>query len=352
MTIENKTVTYSPAYTLVPTYDCFNRCTYCNFRTEPGQSPWMSLSDAQQILRSLQGTGTTEILILSGEVHPQSPRRKDWFNSIYRLCQLSLALGFLPHTNAGVLSFEEMEKLKQINASMGLMLEQIAPKFQQTVHRHAPSKDPALRQQQLEWAGKLGIPFTTGLLLGIGETPEDWQITLNAIAQIHRRWGHIQEVILQPHSPGDRQHSQGKAFDLSRLPEVVTLARQILPSEIALQIPPNLVQQPDILLACLEAGARDLGGIGPRDEVNPNYPHPHYHALKQILQSAGWQLTERLPVYPQFDRALPINLQRRVMQWRVQHDRTSEIATESPVSARELSLCALAQAAPTVSASA
>lgn len=314
MTIENKTVTYSPAYTLVPTYDCFNRCTYCNFRTEPGQSPWMSLSDAQQILRSLQGTGTVEILILSGEVHPQSPHRKDWFNLIYRMCQLSLALGFLPHTNAGVLSFEEMTKLKKINASMGLMLEQSAPKFQQTVHRHAPSKDAAVRQQQLEWAGELGIPFTTGLLLGIGETPEDWQATLQAIAQTHRRWGHIQEVILQPHSPGDRQRSLGEAFDLSRLPDVVKLARQILPSDIALQIPPNLVQQPDILLACLEAGVRDLGGIGPRDEVNPDYPHPHHRTLKRLLQSAGWQLTERLPVYPQFDRALPINLQRRVVQ--------------------------------------
>jgi FO synthase subunit 1 len=274
----------------------------------------MSLSDAQQILRSLQGTGTVEILILSGEVHPQSPHRKDWFNLIYRMCQLSLALGFLPHTNAGVLSFEEMTKLKKINASMGLMLEQSAPKFQQTVHRHAPSKDAAVRQQQLEWAGELGIPFTTGLLLGIGETPEDWQATLQAIAQTHRRWGHIQEVILQPHSPGDRQRSLGEAFDLSRLPDVVKLARQILPSDIALQIPPNLVQQPDILLACLEAGVRDLGGIGPRDEVNPDYPHPHHRTLKRLLQSAGWQLTERLPVYPQFDRALPINLQRRVVQ--------------------------------------
>lgn len=307
-------ITYSPAYTLVPTYECFNRCAYCNFRSDPGQRPWMSLEDATAILRSLLDTGIIEILILSGEVHPQSSRRAEWFRRIHDLCELALSWGFLPHTNAGPLSFEEMAQLKPVNVSMGLMLEQTNPHLE--VHRHAPSKVPALRQQQLEWAGELGIPFTTGLLLGIGETPTDWQETLLAIARIHQRWGHIQEVILQPHSPGSQAGFSGEAFQLDRLPEVVQLSREILPPEIALQIPPNLVATPAILLACLDAGATDLGGIGLRDEVNPDYPHPDHQALADFLALSGWHLVQRLPVYPQYDHRLGDRLQAGVKQWR------------------------------------
>ncbi|MBW4680666.1 MAG: 7,8-didemethyl-8-hydroxy-5-deazariboflavin synthase subunit CofG [Microcoleus vaginatus WJT46-NPBG5] len=312
----SRIVTYSPAYTVVPTYECFNRCTYCNFRVDPQQSPWLELSDAQRLLKSLQDTGMIEILILSGEVHPQSSRRQAWFERIYDLCELALLLGFLPHTNAGPLSLEEMAKLKTVNVSMGLMLEQLTPKLMLTVHRHAPSKIPECRLQQLEWAGELQIPFTTGLLLGIGETLDDCEETLQAITDIHRQWGHIQEVILQPHSPGTQQTWEGSAFSVHRLTEVVKIARQILPTEIALQIPPNLVQEPAALLACLEAGARDLGGIGPRDEVNPDYPHPHYQKLSEILKPAGWQLVPRLPVYPQYDAWLQGRLHDAVKQWR------------------------------------
>lgn len=310
-------ITYSPAYTLVPTYECFNHCTYCNFRVGPLQSPWLSLAEAQKQLQPLKTQGIIEILILSGEVHPQSPRRPAWFQRIYNLCEIALSIGFLPHTNAGPLSFEEMAKLKEVNVSMGLMLEQLTPKLLQTVHRHAPSKVPELRRQQLEWAGQLKIPFTTGLLLGIGETEADWQETLTAIAKIYSVYGNIQEVILQPHSPGSQQSWAGSGFPLEKLPTVVAIAREILPSEIALQIPPNLVAEPPILLACLEAGARDLGGIGPRDEVNPDYPHPHYQALAELLAASEWQLRRRLPVYPQYDQWLSPRLQAAVSQWRI-----------------------------------
>ncbi|MDY6939293.1 MAG: 7,8-didemethyl-8-hydroxy-5-deazariboflavin synthase subunit CofG, partial [Cyanobacteriota bacterium] len=307
--------TYSSAYTLVPTYECFNRCSYCNFRTDPGDSPWLSLADARQILESLQNGGTIEILILCGEVHPQSPRRKAWFDRIYNLCELALSLGFLPHTNAGPLTWEEMAKLKQVNISMGLMLEQTTPKLMETVHRRAPSKTPKIRQQQLEWAGEMQIPFTTGLLLGIGETPADWQETLEAIARVHHQWGHIQEVILQPHSLGGRQPWLGETFETAQLVRVVKLARQILPDEITLQIPPNLVATPEILLACLDAGARDLGGLGPRDEVNPDYAHPHPVRLAQVLAPHGWQLVRRLPVYPQYESWPSDRLQRAIASW-------------------------------------
>ena len=138
-----KKITYSPAYTLVPTYECFNRCTYCNFRVDPNQDNWLTLEKSQTILRELKHKSVCEILILSGEVHPHSSRRKAWFQHIYNLCKLALSMGFLPHTNAGILSFAEMETLKTVNASMGLMLEQITPKLLETVHNHSPSKLPS-----------------------------------------------------------------------------------------------------------------------------------------------------------------------------------------------------------------
>jgi FO synthase subunit 1 len=312
----SRIVTYSPAYTVVPTYECFNRCAYCNFRADPGKSPWLTLADAENKLRQLQSQGICEILVLSGEVHPHSSRRQAWFQRIYDICELALSLGFLPHTNAGPLSYEEMAQLKNVNVSMGLMLEQLTPQLLQTVHQYAPSKIPEVRLQQLEWAGKLRIPFTTGLLLGIGETQDDWWETMDAIAQLHCRYGHIQEVILQPHSPGRQQSWDAPAFDPHQLPEVIVTARQILPSDISLQIPPNLVPDPNWLLACLDAGARDLGGIGPKDEVNPDYPHPHAQQLREILEPAGWQLEARLPVYPQYDGWLTSRLQAALKPWR------------------------------------
>ena len=310
-------VTYSRAYTLVPTYECFNRCTYCNFRTDPGDSPWMTLAAAEDLMAALQHQEICEMLILSGEVHPKSTRRQAWLQLICDLCELALSQGFLPHTNVGPLSLTEMQQLQQVNVSMGLMLEQLTPQLLSTVHRQAPSKVPAVRSQQLAWAGELQIPFTTGLLLGIGEKPEDWRETLEAIAQSHQRWGHIQEVILQPYSPGTQQSWEAPGFDLKQLPEVVTTARQILPPEITLQIPPNLVNQPELLLACLEAGARDLGGIGPRDEVNPDYPHSDPKRLIEVLEPAGWHLVPRLPVYPQYINWLPERLQTAAKQWQL-----------------------------------
>jgi 7,8-didemethyl-8-hydroxy-5-deazariboflavin synthase len=287
-------ITYSPAFTLVPTYECFNRCTYCNFRTDPRQSPWLTLEAATA----------------------QSARRRAWFEHIYQICKLAIELGFLPHTNAGPLLYDEMVQLKQVNVSMGLMLEQVTPHLQATVHRHAPSKDPALRLQQLEWAGELQIPFTTGLLLGLGATKEEREETLRAIAHAHHRWGHIQEVILQPYSPGQQEQWAGSGFALEEMREVVAIARQLLPSAITIQIPPNLVQTPQHLRACLAAGARDLGGLVPHDHVNPDYSHTSLQELSENLDSNLWALQPRLPVYPAFDGWLPQALQKSVQDWR------------------------------------
>jgi FO synthase subunit 1 len=305
-------ITYSPAYTLVPTYECFNRCSYCNFRQEPNQSSWLTLAVAEEKLQLLQNSGVREILILSGEVHPLSPLRGQWLQRIYDLCDLALSFGFLPHTNAGILSFSEMAKLRRINVSMGLMLEQMSLHLLTNVHKYAPSKVPAVRLQQLAWAGELEIPFTTGLLLGIGETEMDWWESLRAIEEHQQRWGNIQEVILQPYSVGKQQQLDAPSFDLNRLPEIVCRARAILAEDITIQIPPNLVSEPRLLLDCLAAGAKDLGGIVPKDEVNPDYFHSDIEKLREILASEGWQLVPRLPVYPQYVDRLPEKLRRAV----------------------------------------
>ena len=305
-------ITYSPAYTIVPTYECFNRCSYCNFRVNIETDSWLSLAEAKSILKELLLEGVVEILILSGEVHPDSPRRKDWFQRIWGICELALSLGYLPHTNVGPLSWSEMERLKEVNVSMGLMLEQLTPQLLKTVHKHAPSKQPKIRLQQLKWAGKLQIPFTTGLLLGIGETKQDRIESLRAISEIQTQWGHIQEVILQPHSIGDRQTYKNENFLLKELPGLITNAKDILPDNIAIQIPPNLIKTPELLLACIEAGARDLGGISPKDEVNPDYPHLTAQSLKTILEPMGWRLMPRLPVYPQYYDWLSPEIQKSI----------------------------------------
>ncbi|MEM8673434.1 MAG: 7,8-didemethyl-8-hydroxy-5-deazariboflavin synthase subunit CofG [Cyanobacteria bacterium P01_G01_bin.67] len=305
-------ITYSPAYTVVPTYECFNRCSYCNFRLDLDQGSFLSNSEVLRILQDLEPERVSEILVLSGEVHLKSEKRRSWFTKIQEVCELALSWGFLPHTNVGPLSWQEMFQLKQVNVSMGLMLEQLNPKFMNTVHRYAPSKEPQVRLQQLQWAGELKIPFTTGLLLGIGETKSDIKESLEGIASIQRRWGHIQEVILQPHSVGSNQNLDIPSFDPQRLPGIIAQAKKILPEEVAIQIPPNLVPEPSFLLACLDAGATDLGGISPIDEVNPDYPHPTYESLSAILQPAGWSLVPRLPVYPQYYSWLSSTLQKAI----------------------------------------
>ncbi|MEL6814627.1 MAG: 7,8-didemethyl-8-hydroxy-5-deazariboflavin synthase subunit CofG [Cyanobacteria bacterium J06598_3] len=309
-------ITYSPAYTLVPTYECFNRCTYCNFRRDPGTDEWMSLKQAKAILSRLQSEAVIEILVLSGEVHPQSQQRQAWFERIYQICAIALEMGFLPHTNVGPLSYAEMKQLKQVNVSMGLMVEQVTPALLQSVHAHAPSKLPEVRLEQLDFAGQLKIPFTTGLLLGLGETMADWGESLEAIAQSHRKWHHIQEVILQPHQPGETQAKSRPPCHGETLLQAIAIARRILPADITIQIPPNLVLSDSALLECIAAGAADLGGIGPIDEVNPTYSHRHREAMTELLQTQAWALRRRLPVYEKYDSWLPNELVQPVKRWR------------------------------------
>jgi FO synthase subunit 1 len=248
------------------------------------------------------------VLLLSGEEPPGSTGRRAWFVRLLALSRLALAHGRLPHTNAGPLSWREMAALGRLNPSMGLMLEGLGPAYDR-LHRQAPSKRLELRLGQLEQAGRLGIPFTTGLLLGVGESRADRRDALELLALLQERWGHLQEVILQPWRPDG---ATGRPLERSEQDDLlctIAEARAILPGEVHLQLPPNLWPA-DRLIEALEAGIDDLGGIDTGDVINPAYPQPSPQALAARLEAAGWDLRLRLCVHGAWIPLLPAPLQR------------------------------------------
>jgi FO synthase subunit 1 len=218
----------------------------------------------------------------------------DIMHHLLELCQISLDMGLLPHTNAGVLSDDDLRMLSLYNASMGLMLETTA---EVEAHAESPGKRPKERLDFIERAGRLKIPFTTGILVGIGESWEDRRDSLAAIADLHNTYGHIQEVIIQPLDPKPKtpMATASRPGD-GELLQTVALARSILPGEVAVQVPPNLVDP----LPFVRAGASDLGGISPLtpDWINPERPWPDLADLRRRLK--GYRLRERLAVYPRY----------------------------------------------------
>ena len=307
----SRTVTWSPSITLVPSRACFNACAYCSFRQppDPGDPLADALSDDEATQVLAQRPQATEVLLLSGEVAPGSPWRSAWFARLLALSRLALAAGRLPHTNAGPLSLREMAALGRLNPSMGLMLEGLGPAYD-GLHRQAPSKRLATRLGQLEQAGRLGLPFTTGLLLGVGETPSDRLRALELLADVQRRWGHIQEVILQPWRPDGERALPLDDRRCGELLDTIAAARRILPAEVHLQLPPNLWPL-ERLPQALEAGIDDLGGIDVHDVINPAYPQPGIGPLRLLLERAGWRLEPRLCVHRQWLHRLPGPLRRR-----------------------------------------
>jgi FO synthase subunit 1 len=268
------------------------------------------LSDAAGLAQLRARPAAREVLLLSGEVPPDSPARVAWFARLLALSRLALAEGRLPHTNAGPLSAREMAALGRLNPSMGLMLEGLGPAVERW-HRHAPSKRLERRLAQLEQAGRLGIPFTTGLLLGLGETEAQRRDALELIALLQRSWGHIQEVILQPYRPDGLAAAPLGRVEQQELLATIAEARTILPPEVHLQLPPNLWPL-DTLPEALEAGIDDLGGIDSQDVINPAYPQPSPQQLQRRLAEAGWQLRPRLCVHEAWIPRLPRHLARRV----------------------------------------
>jgi FO synthase subunit 1 len=296
-------LTYSRNVFIPVTDLCRNRCGYCSFRREPKDARVIGRLEALRILERGAAEGCSEALFSLGE----SPWEVEGFQRLLdaagvldlmdylvELCEMALGLGLLPHTNAGVLSDEDLLRLSPYNASMGMMLETTA---HVAAHANSLGKRPSLRLDFIAKAGRMKIPFTTGILVGIGESREDRRASLQAIADLHRSYGHIQEVIIQPLDP-----KPGTALEASPIPcmdelcETVGMAREILPKSVALQIPPNLVDP----LPLVMAGANDLGGISTvtPDWINPKRPWPGLDDLRLRLQD--YALMERLPIYPRF----------------------------------------------------
>jgi 7,8-didemethyl-8-hydroxy-5-deazariboflavin synthase len=307
-------VTWSPSVTLVPTRFCFNSCGYCSFRRPPdGLDPLADgLSDVQALAALKNRPRAAEVLLLSGEVSPGSPQRRAWFGRLLALSRLAWIEGRLPHTNAGPLSIAEMAALGRLNGSMGLMLEGLGPAYE-ALHRQSPSKSLEVRLCQLEQAGRLGIPFTTGLLLGVGESPGDRLAALELLAQLQRRWGHLQEVILQPFRPDATAALLLNASEQADLLDTIATARKILPPEVHLQLPPNLWPLQE-LPAALAAGIDDLGGIDSSDVINRAYPQPAPSQLAEVLAQAGYELTPRLCVHRAWLSFLPPALHRQALR--------------------------------------
>lgn len=309
-----KTVTFSRNVFLPITNVCRNKCAYCGFRrrsSDPDAS-LMTESDVLKILDAGKAAGCTEALFTFGEYADEDPdfgRRleKIGFSSmvdyVRHLSETAVRAGLLPHTNAGLLSFEELRTLAPYNAGMGLMLETTAPAPRIRAHIGSPGKVPERRIEVIENAGKLKIPFTTGLLIGIGETSADREESLDAIAALHRKYGHIQEVIIQNFTPKDNLSPEMRIAGptAADMKAVIEAAVRILPPDVPIQVAPNLIDPIDLL----RIGVSDLGGISPLtvDHINPEAAWPNIDALKKRLSENGFLLRERLPIHPVYVKA-------------------------------------------------
>jgi 7,8-didemethyl-8-hydroxy-5-deazariboflavin synthase CofG subunit len=308
-------ITYSRKVFLPLTNLCRDYCGYCTFRRDPGEpgAHTMTPEEVLEVVRAGEKAGCTEALFSLGDKPELDfPEMRDQlhrlgYNSTLQYLEAMCALvlretSLLPHPNPGLLSTEWLKRLAVYSPSIGLMLESTNRELMNPgrAHDNAPDKVPSKRLKTIEDTGKLGIPFTTGLLIGIGETPEDRFDTLLAIRDLHRRYGHIQEVIVQNFrvKPAIPMHSWPEPTRGEML-RTVAVARLLMP-QVNIQAPPNL-SAPNYE-ELLEAGINDWGGVSPLtpDFINPEAPWPHLEQLRLRTQSKGYVLKQRLPVYPEF----------------------------------------------------
>jgi len=313
-------ITYSRKVFLPLTNLCRDYCGYCTFRRDPGEpgAHTMTPEDVLAVAREGEKLGCTEALFSLGD-KPELlfPEMRDTLRHLgYKstlhyleaMCELILReTTLLPHPNPGLLSAEWITRLAAVSPSMGLMLESTNPALLNVgaAHDNAPDKLPAKRLRTIEEAGKQQVPFTTGLLIGIGETVEDRVDTLLAIRDLHQRYGHIQEVIVQnfrakPYIPM-AQSPEPTQSDMLR---TIAVARLLMPN-VNIQAPPNL--NAPYYDELLDAGINDWGGISPLtpDYINPEKPWPHLEQLRLRTEAKGFQLRQRLPVYPEFLSSTP-----------------------------------------------
>jgi FO synthase len=324
-------VTFSRNYTLSLSRTCQCYCKYCAFATH--RAHIHDPDEVERLLDEAVRRNAKELLVLTGErpeVNPEVADRlrgwghEDFTSYVAWACQRGLERGLLPHTNLGVLSREDLGRLREVTASQGLMLESINPEL--VVHQGSPTKHPAKRLETIRLAGELRIPFTTGILVGIGETEQERVGALEAIAAVHSEYGHVQEVILQNFVPHPRYYGQevaeiadeaskerwadGKTVG-SELPlpewatpvsiddmkRLIAESKRLMP-DVGVQVPPNLA---DWWPELVEAGATDLGGLSSNgDHISPEEPFPSPHQVRKELAPRGYALTERLCAYPQY----------------------------------------------------
>lgn len=310
----HETTTYSKNVFLPLTDICRNECGYCTFKRNPEDPEAMILMKPSEVMKDLilaDGYACREALFAFGEhadetVQVARALEDLGFGSmleyLYFLCDETLKkTDLLPHSNPGILKKSELKYLREVNASMGLMLETTSQRIMETVaHKKSPGKEPKLRIETIENAGKLKIPFTTGLLIGIGETIKERAESLLEIRRLHDKYGHIQEIIVQNFKPKPGIPMQDfKEPSLLEMVKMVAVTKLLFP-DVSVQVPPNLNR--DTAQIFLMAGADDWGGVSPvsRDYVNPEAPWPELDELKNITEEMGFQLEERLPVYPEF----------------------------------------------------
>jgi FO synthase len=307
-------VTYSPKVFIPLTKLCRDRCGYCTFAQAPHHlpAPYLSLDEVEEIATQGAQAGCHEALFTLGE-YPEDryPQAREWLevngytstiDYLEAACRRVLdTTGLLPHANAGALDREDLARLRAVSPSQGMMIESLNPDL--AAHRGAPDKDPQRRLATLESAGELKIPFTTGILVGFGETRIDRIDALEAIASAHDRHRHVQEVIVQNFvpKPGTGMRD-APACSMEDLLDAIALARTILPTDVHVQAPPNLV---DDAGALIEAGIDDFGGVSPVtiDHVNPERPWPSLESLRREAAEHGRELAPRLTVYPEFVNA-------------------------------------------------
>jgi FO synthase len=330
-------VTYSRNLTLSLSRTCQCYCKYCAFATHSAH-----LHAPEQVLELIDGAarrGVKELLVLTGERPEVNAAvaaklteygHADFTGYVVWACERALERGILPHTNLGVLAGEDLARLREVTASQGLMLESISERLMETVHAGSPTKHPQRRLETIRAAGELKIPFTSGILVGIGETEDERIASLQALADVHAEYGHIQEVILQNFVPHQRYYGREPAeiadaaareywrtgvdeapahrpqlplpdwacpVSIEDMKRLIAHARRLLP-DVGIQVPPNLADWWPELVA---AGASDLGGLSANgDHISPEHPFPSPHRVRKSLQAEGYALTERLCVYPQY----------------------------------------------------
>ena len=311
-----RTVTFSAKVFVPLTTLCRDYCGYCTFRRDPGEpgAHTMSPEEVVALVQAGARVGAKEALFSLGD-KPEAAfaeqraflkqhGQRTTLGYLRAMCALTLAeSSLLPHANPGVMGERDLAALREVNVSMGIMLENVSDRLlaRGMAHDRAPDKVPARRLKTIALAGKLGIPFTTGILIGIGESPRERVDALVAIRDVHERWGHIQEVIVQNFRAKPRIPMRDAAEPtLEDLLRTIAVARLVLGPDVNIQAPPNLT--PDVYPRLLAAGLNDWGGISPLtpDHINPEKPWPGLRALRAATESEGYRFRERLAIYPEY----------------------------------------------------